>query len=268
MSNATRTFLFLIVLSLSILMFGYWLYEQQGFLVGFIVVLLWLFFVYFYSHHRLNHRFSGREVEGRDPWGLSEMVSQLAKRAGIPPPKLTLLDLPTPTAFSTGRSWDSARIVLTKNLIRVLSAKELQAVLAHEIVHIRALDILSFGISATLAGGAETLAGILDHWFSPRKKPGFFSRLLAPFVLFVVRWTTSPKNDFYADEQAAALTNHEDLARALWKLHSCLLTQPLNVPVSISHLFLINALTSQKPYVNLPPTVEGRIRNLVGHYPC
>ena len=142
-----RVFLFLGVTSCLILVFGYNVYDRWGLLVAFFVVVLWNFYIYFYNDQKLHRVFSSQQAEGSDPWGIYQTVHYLASRAQIPAPRIFIVSLETPTAFSIGIFYKS--IMISRKLVEVLTQEELKSVLAHEVFHIKQ-DTLSFGVGSAV----------------------------------------------------------------------------------------------------------------------
>ncbi|MCB0393405.1 MAG: M48 family metalloprotease [Bdellovibrionales bacterium] len=275
MTNPTKTFLFLAGLSTLMLLVGYGLMGRQGLLLGFSLAISLNFFIYFYSENRLSGIFAGREIEGRDPWKLNTLIQKIAFEAKIPPPRLLLIPIETPTAFSIGRTWNTARIVVSEGLLNTLDESEVHAVMAHEISHIKKLDTLSFGVASALAGALLSGASLLDgvfHWIfrSRNASTGFFTAAMAPLAALVLRLTVQSVSDYEADEFAAAsVGDPEILASSLWKLRAYASTKPVKVPPSTAHLFVVNPLTMRgtNRYFHTQPSVESRIEKLIGRYP-
>ena len=272
--NLIKTFLFLLLVSCLLLILGYVLYGRQGLLVGFVLAVSWNLFIYFYSDQKLRDLFACREIEGADPWQICQNVGQLASQAGIPTPKVFIHDGPTPTAFSIGKSWSSASIVISKNLTQILSPNELKAILAHEIFHIKQLDILTFGVGMALFNFFICPGLLLDRLIRFKKGSvtaqhiGFFTTLLIPLALFVLKGVINFKGDYLADDFASQATqNPEYLANALWKLTAYRQARPLNIPIAMAHIFIVNPLQNSDRYFHSMPNTESRIRHLVSRYP-
>ena len=220
--------------------------------------------------------FEGREIEGCDPWNIQKFVTECAYKARIPAPRVYLIPLKTPTCFSLGRSWETASIVISEELVRILDEDELRAVIAHEIAHVKELDILAFGVGSALAGGVMSGAFAVDHFFKwlfksrQKFKPGFFTSLVAPFAALLLRLTIRKDSDIMADNFASQVVgNPEAMARSIWKLSSYAQTRPVDIPLSTAHIFIVNPLTfgGASRYFHTQANSENRIRSLLGRYP-
>ncbi|HYX90572.1 MAG TPA: zinc metalloprotease HtpX, partial [Myxococcaceae bacterium] len=170
----------------------------------------------------------------RAPW-LFDMVQRLAQRAGLPMPKLYVIDIPTPNAFATGRSPSKAALAVTTGLLELMDRRELEGVLAHELAHVQNRDTLISTVAATLAG-VITWAVQSIFWFGG----AFLGRgdddreggvgnalaslgllLVAPIAATLLQLAVSRSREYGADASGAALTGDPDgLADALLKLQS------------------------------------------------
>ena len=266
--NLARTIIFLLSISCLFLILGYVLYERQGLLLGFALAVVWNLMVYFYSDPQQWGIFALRELEGADPWNIHQTVALLADEAQIPTPTVLMSVSDTPTAFSIGKSWSSASIVLSKSLIKVLTPNELKAVLAHEIFHIKQLDILAYAMGSLVMSFWAFGGNFLDRYIFFKKKgeTGFFTSLLTPIAVFCLLRLMHSQSDYAADQFASQVCqNPEDMAKALWKLASYQQTQGLKVPLAVAHFFIVNPYMDQS-FLGLP-SVKSRILKLIGRYP-
>ena len=256
-----------------ILVFGYNVYDRWGLLVAFFVVVLWNFYIYFYNDQKLHRVFSSQQAEGSDPWGIYQTVHYLASRAQIPAPRIFIVSLETPTAFSIGIFYKS--IMISRKLVEVLTQEELKSVLAHEVFHIKQ-DTLSFGVGSAVMSFCFFWGDIVDRaivfilkrvgWKVYQRD--FLVYLFMPVALFCFRWIVDSKSDYKADQFAASISdNPEYLARALWKLESYHQASPFGAPLAMAHFFIVNPLKSKAFTQYLMPSVESRIRRLINRYP-
>jgi heat shock protein HtpX len=166
------------------------------------------------------------EVDGRQCPVLVGIVHQLAARAGLPNPRVYLIDSPHPNAFATGRSPEHAALAATTGLLSILDRDEVTAVLAHELGHIRNRDTLIMTMTATIAGAISMLAnfGFFFGGGSGRRANPLAilaAMLLAPFAAMIVQLAISRGREYGADRAGAEITrNPRALASALAKLQA------------------------------------------------
>jgi heat shock protein HtpX len=279
MPKAWRAWLVLSGLSILTLYLGDRIAERQGVLWAVVAALCLNMFFYFYGDLFLKPLFKGRSLEGRDPWDLRNMLEKLALAARVTTPGVTVLPQLSPQAFAIARSWGSSRIYLTEGLLRRLSEKEIQAILAFELALIKRLDTFSMSVASAFLMSLLSLTRALDwvaRWLlGTKNKIGsrynhLFTSLLSPLAGLLIRLTLSEKDFYAADQMAAQWTDApEELARALWKLQSLKQTQPWPAPASTAHLFVVNPLNRRgwTRHLQIQPATEARIKKLVGHYP-
>ena len=165
-----------------------------------------------------------KEVTVRDCPQLVGIVHRLAARAGLPPPRVYLIDSPHANAFATGRDPEHAAVAATTGLLAILSKEEVTAVMAHELGHIRNRDTLVMTMTATIAGAISMLAnfGFLFRGDGARANPLALlaAVLLAPFAAMLVQLAISRTREYGADRAGAEICGDpRSLASALAKLH-------------------------------------------------
>src|SRR5262245_46763839 len=157
---------------------------------------------------------------------LLHLVQDLARRAGLPMPRVYLMDNPQPNAFATGRSPEHAAVAVTTGLLQMLSREELAGVIAHALAHVRNRDTLTSTITATIAGAISMLAqfglffgGHRDNNNSALGVIGTVAMvILAPIAAMLVQMAISRTREYAADEFGARITARPDaLASALAK---------------------------------------------------
>jgi heat shock protein HtpX len=206
---------------------------------------------------------------------IHSMLDELSRNAGIPSPKLALVDQPQPNAFTTGRSKSNSVIVVTSGLLRVMNNDELKAVLGHEVGHVVHRDMALATAAATVATTITYMADILFFSLlfggggggrrSSGGGAGLFAALLAPVAATMVQLSISRGREFYADEESAKLTGRPDyLMSALRKIEEYVRRGvPLNVSPSTSSLWISNPFRgSFSDIFSTHPATEKRIRNL------
>lgn len=208
------------------------------------------------------------------------MVENLCITAGIPVPKVHIIQSPALNAFATGRDPEHASIALTTGIIEALENEELEGVIAHELSHVKNYDIRVMTIVVVLVGAIGLLA---DFFFRGRllglggdgeRKGGhpilmvigIVALIISPIVAELIKLAVSRKREYLADASGALLTRYpEGLARALEKISGS------NVPLSTAnsataHLFISNPLKG-KSFSNLfstHPPIQERINKLRG----
>ena len=116
------------------------------------------FWAYWFSDKMVLRLYRAQEVDERGAPQLYHTVKELAQSAGLPMPRVYLIDEAQPNAFATGRSPEHAAVAATTGILQLLSPRELRGVLAHELTHVKHRDTLTSTITASIAGAISTLA--------------------------------------------------------------------------------------------------------------
>ncbi len=211
---------------------------------------------------------------------LHRLLENLSITAGIPKPRLYIIDDPSPNAFATGRDPKHAAVAVTTGLLSILDRSELEGVLAHELSHIANRDTLVMTVAVVLVGVVGILADLslrAGLWGSSdrdNKNPIFLwlfiiVLVLAPIVAQLLQLAVSRKREFLADSSGALLTRYpEGLANALLKISKA--SVPMRrASVSTAHLFISNPFGTKgagawmsKLFSTHPP-VEERVKALL-----
>ncbi len=166
---------------------------------------------------------NAKEVDGRSCPQLTGIVRQLAARAGLPMPRVYIIDSPHPNAFATGRNPEHAAVAASTGLLALLDRDEVAAVMAHELGHVRNRDTLIMTMTATIAGAISMLAnfGFFFRGGDNRNPLAMIAAvLLAPFAAMLVQLALSRTREYGADRASAEICgNPRALASALAKLH-------------------------------------------------
>jgi heat shock protein HtpX len=282
MGNQIRTMLLLAVLTGVILWVGRVIGGPGGMVIALVLAGAMNFFSYWYSDKIVLRMYRAREVNPQDAPELYRIVSMLAKRAGLPMPKVYIIPQDTPNAFATGRNPENAVVAVTEGLLRLMDADELAGVLAHELGHIKNRDILIGSIAATMAGAIMVLAS-LARWSAIFG--GFGGRddnhgggilgllamsIIAPIAAMIIQMAISRSREYLADSTSAKITqNSEGLARALEKLGAYSKRIPMAAQPATAHMFIVNPL-SGRSLMNLfstHPPLKERIARLRGTTP-
>ena len=183
-------------------------------------------FSYWFSDTMVLKMYNAREVDESSAPQFYNMVRDLAQRAGLPMPRVYLIDEQQPNAFATGRNPDHAAVAATTGILKLLSARELRGVMAHELAHVAHRDILISTISATMAGAISALAnfamlfgGRSDDGRPANPLAGIAVALLAPLAASLIQMAISRSREYEADRGGAEISGEPDaLADALGKI--------------------------------------------------
>ena len=183
-------------------------------------------FSYWFSDRMVLSMYNAQEVDEASSPYLYNMVKELAGRAGLPMPRVYIIDEDQPNAFATGRNPDHAAVAATRGILQMLSARELRGVMAHELSHVRHRDILISTISATMAGAISMLANFA-MFFGGRDEEGrpanplagILVMILAPLAASLIQMAISRAREFEADRGGAEVSGDPNaLADALAKI--------------------------------------------------
>ena len=220
--NIMRTFILLAALTALFMGTGYMIGGTGGALIALIIAGAMNFVTYWKADMIVLSMHKAREVNARTSPDFYSIVAILAQRAGLPMPKVYVIDSPHPNAFATGRNPENAAVAATTGLLDMLSRDEVAAVMAHELGHIQNRDTLIMTMVATIAGAISMLAnfGMIfssDSRNNPLALIGAI--LLAPFAAMIVQMAISRTREFGADRAGAEICGDPDaLASALRKL--------------------------------------------------
>ena len=227
MFNLMKTAILMAAITALFMLLGRMLGGPSGMMLALVVALAMNFFSYWFSDKIVLKMYKAREVDDSTAPQFVAMVRELATNAGIPMPKVYLIDEDAPNAFATGRNPEHAAVAATTGIIRVLSARELRGVMAHELAHVKHRDILISTISATMAGAIGMLANFATM-FGGRGGNGQRSNpiaaiavaLLAPLAASLIQMAISRAREFEADRGGAEISGDPAaLASALDKIH-------------------------------------------------
>lgn len=183
-------------------------------------------FSYWFSDSMVLRMYNAREVDEFSAPQFYNMVRELAGQAGLPMPRVYLIDEAQPNAFATGRNPEHAAVAATTGILQLLSAREIRGVMAHELAHVQHRDILISTISATMAGAISMLAnfavffgGRSDDGRPANPLAGILVAILAPLAASLIQMAISRAREYEADQGGAQISGDPGaLADALGKI--------------------------------------------------
>ncbi len=274
--NTLKTTLLLGALTGLLVIVGGVLGGNSGMLLGFVVAVAMNFGSYWFSDKIALKMAGAREVSYAEAPELHDIVARLAQAAGLPKPRVAVIEADAPNAFATGRNPNNGLVAVTTGIVKILDRRELAAVISHELGHIRNRDILISAIAATFAGAITMLAhlGQFAMIFGGRSDDdeegggifgGLLMIILAPIAATIIQLAISRSREFGADRTGAEVGGDpEALASALEKLEAYSRHVPLPVNPAVSHLFIVKPLTgfSMQSLFSSHPSTEQRVARL------
>lgn len=252
-----------------------------GMMLMFVVSMGINFFSYWYSDKIVLKMYDAREVDIHTAPELVGMVANLARRAGMPMPRVYIIDTDAPNAFATGRDPEHAAVAVTSSLMRALTPQELEGVMAHELAHVKNRDTLISTLVASLAGAISMLAN-MAQWAAifgagrgnDEEDGGggligsLFMIILAPMAAMLIQMGISRSREFLADETGAKMAgNPLALASALRKIEHYAMhrTMPQATPAT-SHMFIVNPFAGSGTWMlslfSTHPPTDARVQKL------
>jgi heat shock protein HtpX len=250
---------------------------NQGMMFAFIMALGMNFFAYWNSDKMALAMNKAREVSEAEAPDLHRIVAHLAERAGLPKPKVYVVDNPTPNAFATGRNPEHAAVAVTTGIMQALNKEELEGVLGHELAHVKHRDILISSIAAVMAGAISYMAtmaqwamifggGRNDDEGGSNPIAMLVMMIVAPLAASLIQMAISRSREYSADRTGAEICGHpKALASALEKLSNYNQQRPMQVNPATAQMYIVNPLKNSfvaKLFATHPP-MEERIRRLL-----
>ncbi len=270
-----RTAVLLAALTALFMGIGFLIGGQGGMIVALLIASAMNLFAYWNADKMVLSMYGAREVDERSAPELYALVKQLATAAGLPMPRVYVMENPQPNAFATGRNPEHAAVVVTTGLMQTVNRDELAGVLAHELGHVKNRDTILMTLTATIAGAVSMLANF-GFYFGGRSNSngniGFIGSLLllilGPLAAGLVQMAISRTREYEADREGAEISRRPlALASALQKIAGAAEQIP-NMqaernPAS-AHLFIVNPLSGARMdnLFSTHPDVENRIARL------
>jgi heat shock protein HtpX len=255
--NTMRTGLLMAALMGLFLAAGYLLGREQGMLIAFLIAAGMNFFAYWNADKMVLRMHGAKQVDRQTAPEFYSLVEDLSQRAGLPMPKVYIMDNPQPNAFATGRNPENAAVAATTGLLRLLDKDEIAGVMAHELAHVKNRDTLVMTMTATIAGAISMLAnfGMFFGGNRDRNNPlgaigMILMIILAPLAAMLVQMAISRTREYGADRGGAEISGQPmALASALAKISGA--ARRIENPAAeanpaTAHMFIINPLSGQR----------------------
>ena len=281
--NVNRTWLLMSIFLIIIIGIGFFVSQYYGnvnILYFFVIFAVGMNVFSYWNSDKIALRLNkAREIKKEDNPELWNIVENFSITAGLPMPRLCIIDDPAPNAFATGRNKEHAVVAVTTGLMQILNKTEIEGVIAHELSHIGNRDILLSTVVVVLVGFISIIANMfMRSMFFGRGRSkdsegggalmivGIILSILAPIFATLTQLAISRKREFLADASGALLTRYpEGLASALEKISKY--EQPmLSANQATAHLFISNPFGKKKisTLFSTHPPVEERIKALIG----
>jgi len=234
-------------------------------------------YAYWFSDKAVLRMYNAREVDAQSAPRFYSMITELAANAGLPMPRVYIIDEAQPNAFATGRNPENAAVAATTGIMQILSERELRGVMAHELAHVKHRDTLISTISATIAGAISSIAqfGMLfsgghnDREGGVHPAVAILIMILAPIAAMLIQMAISRSREFEADRGGAEISGDPGaLASALQKIHNYAHRVPMETAEQhpeTAQMMIINPLSAEgiKGLFSTHPQTEERVARLM-----
>ena len=273
--NYFKTALLLAGLTALFMGVGFLIGGKGGAMIALLIAAAMNLFTYWNSDRMVLSTYGAHEVDRAAAPELYDLVALLASRAGLPMPRVFLMDEAQPNAFATGRNPEHAAVAVSTGLVQQLSREELSGVIAHELAHIKNHDTLLMTVTATIAGAISMVAqfgmffgGHRDNNSGPGIIGSILMMILAPLGAMLVQMAISRAREYAADDLGARICGQPMwLASALSKIANAAHVVP-NMEAernpATAHMFIINPLSGHgmDNLFTTHPATENRIAAL------
>lgn len=277
--NYVKTAMLLAVLTAIFVALGALVGGQAGMVVAFIFALGMNFFSYWNSDKMVLRMYGAQEVDERSAPEYYGIVRELVQRAGLPMPRVYIMDSPQPNAFATGRNPEHAAVCASTGLLQALSRDEIAGVMAHELAHVKNHDTLTMTIAAAIGGAVSMLAQYMQFGMmfggghrEDNSGPGVIGSLaaiiIAPLAAMLVQMAISRSREYVADHNGAEISGRPlSLASALAKIQNYahrIPNEEAEAAPATAHMFIINPLSGRgmDNLFSTHPNTENRIAAL------
>lgn len=232
-------------------------------------------YAYWFSDTAVLKMYNAQPVDATSAPKFYNMIRELSHNAGLPMPKVYLIDEQQPNAFATGRDPEHAAVAATTGIMSILSERELRGVMAHELAHVKHRDTLISTISATIAGAISSIAqfgmlfsgGERDRGVHPAV--AILIMIVAPIAAMLIQMAISRSREFEADRGGAEICGDpQALAAALKKIHDYAHRVPMETAEQhpeTAQMMIINPLSANgiKGLFSTHPQTEERVARLM-----
>ena len=259
--NQFKTMMLLAALTALFMALGFAIGGPKGALFALVLAAGMNLFTYWNADKMVLRMHNAREVDRQSAPEFYGLVANLAQRAGMPVPKVYIVDDPHPNAFATGRDPEHAAVAATSGLLAMLDRDEIAGVMAHELGHVKNRDTLIMTMVATIAGAVAMIANF-GLFFRDRSAgmAGLAAVIMAPFAAMIVQMAISRTREYGADKAGAEISgNPHALASALEKISRGAQTIPNRaaqrnpaaaqlyiVPIGLKQMFSTHPATEQR----------------------
>ena len=275
--NHTKTFILLAAMTALFGAIGFLVGGVTGMAIAFVIAIGLNIFSYWNSDSIVLKSYRAQPAaDYRNDRRVAEYLKDtraLAKRAGLPEPKIYIIEMDQPNAFATGRNPENAAVIATTGLLRMLNRDEIAGVMAHELAHVKNRDTLTMTVTATIAGAIGLLANFAMFFGGGRERGGLIAALaiafLAPIAASIVQMAISRAREYEADRIGAEILGDPvPLANALAKISGQAELMPdahTENNQSMAHMFIVNPLAGRKGdnLFSTHPATQNRIESLM-----
>lgn len=273
--NLMRTAMLLAFMTVLFMAVGYVIGGRGGMMIALVIAAGMNFFSYWNSDRMVLRMYRAQEVDEHSAPEYYGIVRDLAKNAGLPMPRVYVIDSPQPNAFATGRNPENAAVAASTGLLHSLSYEEVAGVMAHELAHIQYRDTLTMTLTATLAGAISMLGNFAFFFGGNRENNnplGFIGVLIAmivaPLAAMLVQMAISRTREYSADRRGAEICgNPLWLSSALRKIAGAaqvIHNNDAERNPATAHMFIINPLSGERMdnLFSTHPNTENRVAAL------
>ncbi len=247
-----------------------------GMMIALLIAAAMNVYAYWFSDTAVLKMYNAQEVDASSAPQFYGMIRELSQNAGLPMPKVYIIDEAQPNAFATGRDPEHAAVAATTGIMNILSERELRGVMAHELAHVKHRDTLISTISATIAGAISSIAqfGMLFAGGGDRERNvhpavAILIMILAPIAAMLIQMAISRAREFEADRGGAEICGDpRALAAALEKIHNYAHQIPMETAEAhpeTAQMMIINPLSADgiKGLFSTHPQTEERVARLL-----